>query len=318
MKKKALIIIAIVIVFILTAAIIAIMFITSHFLDEGTRYFTQAQQSSNQNVFKDSLTKAILELEKSVLYGNYSVLGREKIARAYYTLGLANLYLRNNVKAKSYFNKAKTIPVNDPEFNKDLELNTTRSLVRVESIIGNGTALVNQTFVQAGDSIGSIEVIDIGNTYVVFKSGNFIFSDSINKYSPLAKKDRAECKVIFDKALKSDNPGFALGYYKLAESFAKNALINFAMDSEQSAELNLIIDKSKEEIVAIENKFKEAVEKKELISGLNKKEVTEIIGSPEYVENDDVQGMIWTYADKKLFFKDDLGAGIEGILMRWE
>lgn len=317
-KKKVIIIASSVIAFIIAAAIIAVLFVMSHFLDEGRRSLTLAQETFNEHVYKNCLEKAVLEIEKAVLYGNYSVIGREKLVEAYYALGLANLYQRNNVKAAAYFKKAKEFLGKNQAFKSDLESKIIQSSVRVEGIAGKGVALVNQDFVNVGDSINGVSVVEVTDTYVVFRSGNFIFSDSINKYSPLAKKDRLECKSIFEKASKSVNPGFALDYYSLAEAFSKAALKNFAMDASQTSKLKAIIEKSKDTITLIENNFKGSIEKKELTVGLSKKDVKEIWGEPLNILKDESVGEIWNYPGKKLFFDNDLSFGIEGILTYWE
>jgi len=317
-KKKIIIIVSLVLGFLITASIIALMFVMNYFLAEGRRYLTQGEETFSENVYKNSLEKAKINIEKAALYGNYAVFGGKKLAEVYYSLGLVNLYQRNNTKAAVYFKQAKGRFGKAKLFKDDLDLRIIQSSVRVEGIAGQGVALVNQEFVKAGDSVNGVSVLEVTGTYVLFKAGNFIFSDSINKFSPLAKKERLECKTIFEKALKSSNPGFALGYYSLAEAFSKAALKNFLMDAEQTAELKAIIDKSKDTITLIENNFKEAIEKKELTVGLSKKDVTEILGEPSHIFKDDPQTEIWEFPGKRLFFSNDLSFGIEGVLTRWE
>lgn len=319
MKKKKIIIIASsVILLLIIVSIAALMFVMDYYLAEGRRSLIQAQETFSEDVYKNCLEKAAFNIKKAVFYGNYAIIGGEKLTEAYYSLGLINLYQRNNSKATVYFQKVKERAGKSKGFKDTIDSKIIQSSVRVEGIAGSGVALVNQSFVKAGDSINGVNVVEVTDTYAAFKAGNFSFSDSINKFNPLAKKERLECRNIFGKAQKAANPGFASGYYSLAEAFAKAALKSFAMDAAQTAELKAIIENSKNSINSIKNKFKEAVEKKELTAGLSKNDVREILGEPENIIKDDPQGEIWEYSGKKAYFNNDLGFGIEGILTHWE
>lgn len=318
MKKKLLVAILIIAVLAFCAITLASLYLKDLFLKRGLEDFEEASRSYNKKGFE----KAVSSLELALLFNRFSVFDHSHLSETYYNLGLSNLYLRNNEKANSNLSKAKKTLSKEDEYvdAEELESKLLQSLVKVEGIIDGDNTIVNRDIAIKGDLIKGVEIVQITKHYVVFKYGDKIFSDSIDKYNPLSKKERDKCLKSFSRAQKCDNPGFASCYYTEARMIARNTLHIFDMDLEQTNQMQQVINKCEKEISRINAEIEEAGKRGKIIAGMKRKDVEAALGKPIEKKkmirmNNDEK---WIYADKVLYFKNDLRRGVKGILVNWE
>ena len=312
-------------VFVFLALIIFLLLVVFlpplYFLARGRTHFKQATASSTDVAFKKNLKEAIRCYSQVVRVFQSRFLPRSLLSEVYYQIGLSHLYLRNHSQARPNFEQALRLFSEKATFatRSDLELKILESKVKLEGFVGNSVALVNQHIVNIGDVVDGIAVVDITGEYILFKYGDRVFSDSFDKYSPFAKRIGRGCQELFERAAK-DPGGFSASFYKAAKDCARDAVLCSGMDADQTAEMKKIIELSSQKLSKIKSSIDEAKRNKEVVIGMTKTEVQEVLGMP--VEKNRLFDMefseIWLYPDKRLYFKNEPRLQVEGILSRIE
>jgi len=291
------------------------------FLSEGMSDFTRANTSSNEAVFKKRLKDSFKHFELARLCNTFSFFSRAGESEIAYRLGLVLLYQRNNEQARPYFEEAKSLLKGKDTFAsaEDIELNLLQCQIKLDGFVDGNQAMVNQHLVKEGDVINGITVLRITKNYILFKGGDFVFSDSLDKYTPSTKKLGQACQGLLSSAEK-DTMGFARVYYRLAKRCAKDLLCCVTMDVEQADAMKKIIVESDRKVAQIDTAIAGAKKSRTVIVGMDKKDAEDILGKPlekkklfEMAYNEQ-----WLYGDSTLYFKDDAKYGIAGIVAKIE
>lgn len=229
-------------------------------------------------------------------------------SRALYLLGLAYLRLREFAKAEGALRRVRELlPPDGAEISPGhLDRLLLESRFRVEGIMpGSGIAIVNNNSVRKGDWIAGVRVEEVTDDYVVFAAGDLLFSDSVDKYSPLAKRRRELCKAHMVAAGREGNPGLRRDSLELARAAAVEALTKSRMDMDQIRETRALADECTAEIHKIDAAFAEAKGRGEVIVGMSAGDVAGILGPPPGTQQ--MIGMeeseVWKYPDWEIYFK---------------
>jgi hypothetical protein len=315
----------------LIAAIIAGVFLgltlsaipfKNYYFEKGLEEFNQGENAVNEGVFKNSLTEAIRSFEISFLFNKFSLFDHTYLSETQYKMGMSHLYLRQHKLAHAYFKAAKrNFSLKDDYIDKqELDSKIIQSLVRVEGTLGQGRALVNQNIVRAGDLVGDVKVVEVTEHYVVFEKGQETFSDSIDKYNPLAKKARRKCWRYFDAAREADNLRFMRDYYWLGKKQSEVFLQTFSMDWEQTEEVKEAVAEADRQIADIDREIAQAINQGVVVAGMTGQQAEKILGPP--LETNRMVGKEaderWIYEDTILYFKMDLISGDKRVLVDWQ
>lgn len=319
--KTKLLIAAIIIGVFLGLTLSAIPF-KNYYFEKGLEEFTKAEKTFNEGLFRTALTEAIRNFGISFLFNKFSLFNHADLSETQYKLGISHLYGRNYELAHVYFTAAKkSFSAKDDYIDPpELDAKIIQTLVRVEGNLDQGRALVNQNIVQAGDFVGDVEVVEVTNHYVVFRKGDDVFSDGIDKYNPLAEKERQACRRYFDQAREEDNLRFRRDYYWLGKKQSEVLLKNFSMDKEQTEEIQSAVAEADQQIMQIDREIAQSVTQGVIIAGMTGQDVERILGAP--LEQNRTLGKDederWIYEDRILYFKMDLISGDKPILVWWQ